>query len=517
MTHYVLDNRLDQDLLTFLMESAHQGIAVVNKDLEIVFFNETAMKMLDTPASLIQKDPKLESFFRFSAVRGDYGDEDPETLVQERMAVYRRFKEMEYERRCLDGRIIRVQGTPLGVKGYVTIFTDVTEERVYEEKLETIQADLEEKLERSIQEVRYNRDMLVNAINAIEDGMIIFDEGQNLVLANASMQALYPSLKRHIFDHSHMSLIEGLELPDANEDTPTMDHGQYLKGVERKLHDEKWYRIVQFNTLNGGKIVIYSDVSMYKAQNNKLQEHTNQLVKLLQKEISLSQTQREFVTMASHEFKTPLAIIDSNAQRIQRKIGQLPEEKLRERIDNIRDSVDRMQYLINRFMDFSSDEITGTKFDMRKQSFRSAIRKICINHSEMKESPRIEWDLDALPETACFDHTLLVQCLGNIFSNALKYSPANSVIRVIGRRDDRYLVIEVHDQGVGIPKHELSRIFNKYYRASTSSGIAGTGIGLNLAQMAVKEHRGHIEVRSEVGEGSCFTLFLPASLANSDE
>ncbi|WP_319531510.1 PAS-domain containing protein [uncultured Cohaesibacter sp.] len=517
MTHYVIDDSLEQDLLLFLMESAHQGIAVIDKELNIVFFNETAATMLDIPTSMLKDDPRLESFFRFNAERGDYGEGDPEAHVEARMEKYRRFETLEYERSRHDGRIIRVQGTPLGSKGYVTIFTDVTEQRVYESKLESIKEELEDKLEQSIKEVRYNRDMLVNAINAVEDGLIIFDENFNLVLANGTMQDLYPSLKRHLMNKSHISQIEGFELPGFSEESLHMHSGTTPRGTEQKLHDDKWYKIVQCNTLNGGKIIIYTDISNYKVQTAKLQQHTNQLVKMLQKEITLSETQREFVTMASHEFKTPLAIIDSNAQRIQRKIGIIPEEKLRERIGNIRDSVDRMQYLINRFMDFSSNEITGLKVDAKEQNFRSVLQKICVDHFEMEDGERIEWDLEALPETVFFDRTLLDQCFSNILSNALKYSPPDSRIHVIGQRDDRYLKIEVHDQGVGIPKSELNKIFNKYYRASTSSGIAGTGIGLNFAQMALKEHGGHIEVKSVVGEGSCFTIFLPASLAEDDK
>ena len=426
MAHYVIDDSLEQDLLLFLMESDHQGIAVIDKDLNVVFFNETAATMLDFPTSRLQDDPRLESFFRFSAKRGDYGDGDPEAHVDARMEKYRRFEELEYERNLLDGRVIKVQGRPLGSKGYVTIFNDVTEQRVYEAKLEAVKEELEDKLEQSIKEVSYNRDLLVNAINAIEDGLIIFDENDHLVLANITMQDLYPSLKRHLSNQSHISLIEGFKLPGANDESPFTDPCEHSKGIEERLHDDRWYRIVQFNTLDGGKIIIYSDISDYKKQNRKLQEHTNQLVKLLQKEITLSETQREFVTMASHEFKTPLAIIDSNAQRIQRKIDRIPPEKLSSRIENIRESVNRMEYLINRFMDFSSDELTGMKVDAKKQNFRSVLQKICIDHFEMEDGNRIKWDLDALPETVFFDRTLLDHCLSNILSNALKYSPADS-------------------------------------------------------------------------------------------
>ena len=186
------------------------------------------------------------------------------------------------------------------------------------------------------------------------------------------------------------------------------------------------------------------------------------------------------------------------------------------RTSNIRESVERLQYLINRFMDFSSEEITGFNMDAKKQKFRLDLEKLCLSHMEMEEGTRIEWDLDALPEYANFDQTIIDQCVSNVLANAIKYSESGSLVRVVGKRNERYLMIEVHDQGVGIPETELSKIFNKYYRASTSSGIAGTGIGLNFAQMALKEHGGHIEATSTVGEGSCFTIFLPASIAIDD-
>ena len=513
MPYYMSDDKLEENLLPFLMESVHQGISVIDTDLNIVFVNRAACKMLDIPISVLKKNPSLENLFRFNAERGDYGPGNIDEQVAERMALTRQFIAHEIERERLDGRIIRIQGTPLGEKGFVTIYTDVTEQRAYEANLEAIQYELELKLENSIREVSYNRDLLVHAINAIDDGLIVVDEDDRLVLANIRMQDLYPSLKRHLIQKSHISKIEGFKLPCDGEDC----EGELKKGrcsSERKLHDDNWYRIEQSATENGGKIAIFSDISTYKEQTGKLQEHTNQLVKLLQKEINLSETQREFVSMASHEFKTPLAIIDSNAQRIQRKIGVITEQRLSDRVGNIRSSVERMQYLINRFMDFSSDEIAGVKMAAKKQHFRSALEKLCLSHSEMDGHANIEWSFDSLPEYANYDQSLLDQCVGNILSNAIKYSDPGSLVRVVGTQDDRYLKIEFHDLGVGIPKAEKSKIFNKYFRASTSSGIAGTGIGLNIAQMALKEHGGHIEVESEVGKGSCFTIFLPQALAD---
>nr|WP_319391472.1 PAS-domain containing protein [uncultured Cohaesibacter sp.] len=512
MPYFISNEKFENNLISFLMESVDQGISVTDKNLNIVFMNHAACKMLDIPISLLQKNNSIRNLISFMAERGDYGPGDLDEIVERRMAMLQQETIHAIEHETLDGRIISMQGKLACESIYVSIFSDITEQRTYEAKLEAIQYELELKLENSLREVRYNRDLLVNAINAIDDGIVLFDEDDRLVLANTSMLDLYPSLKRHLTRQSHISKIDDFNLPTA-EDFSEEDAIRGRHRNEVKLHDDHWYRIEQSATVNGGKIAIFSDISTYKDQTSKLQQHTNKLVKLLQKEISLSETQREFVSMASHEFKTPLAIIDSNAQRIERKAGDMSTERLLTRIANIRDSVERMQYLINRFMDFSSEEIAGLKMEAKKQNFRSTVERLCMTHLEMGETANIQWDLKALPEHASFDQNLLDQCVSNILSNAIKYSEPGAAIKVIGRNTGKHITIEVCDKGIGIPAEEVPKIFNKYYRASNSNGIAGTGIGLNFTQMALKEQGGRIEVRSKLGEGSCFTIFLPASIA----
>lgn len=503
MGFFIADSEIDTKLLPYILKSDHQGVSIIDRDLNILLINHAACKMLDVPIEVIEQENRVEAVYRFKAERGDYGSGDLDLKVAERMDLTRQFLAHDIERERGDGHIIRIQGTPVEDIGFVTILTDVTEQRTYEAKLEA-------ELEASIREVKDMRDLMLNAINAIDDGLLILDDQDRLALANARMQDLYPVLRHHLFENSHIDDIEDFELP--SEDTGIEGYPLGRHSSEQKLHDDHWYRIEQSDTANGGRIAIYSDITTYKDQTHKLQEHTNQLVKLLQKEMALSETQREFVSMASHEFKTPLAIIDSNAQRIQRKIGSISPDRLEQRVDNIRESVKRMQYLINRFMDFSTDEIAGIKVDAKAQHFRAAIERLCRSHADMEEENNFSWDLEDLPGCAFFDHTLLDQCISNILSNAVKYSAPGSPVKVVGRRNDKYLMIDVMDQGVGIPRDELGKIFNKYYRASTSSGNAGTGIGLNFAQMVLKEHGGHIEVQSEVGKGSTFTIFLPAAI-----
>ncbi len=111
------------------------------------------------------------------------------------------------------------------------------------------------------------------------------------------------------------------------------------------------------------------------------------------------------------------------------------------------------------------------------------------------------------------DEGRLRRVVQNVVGNAVKYSPAGAPVRVEVRRDDGLAVVAVRDCGVGIPAAELPRIFERYYRASTARGIAGSGIGLSGAQAIVAQHGGTITIESVVGAGTTVTITLPASTA----
>ena len=119
-------------------------------------------------------------------------------------------------------------------------------------------------------------------------------------------------------------------------------------------------------------------------------------------------------------------------------------------------------------------------------------------------------DIDRLPKTITADGKLLRQVVSNLLSNAIKYSPDRKRVWVTGHLDEHNdIVLSVRDEGVGIPSAELDKLFKRFFRASTSTGIAGSGIGLNLVQHMVELHGGRIDVESTEGVGSTFTVRLP--------
>ena len=229
----------------------------------------------------------------------------------------------------------------------------------------------------------------------------------------------------------------------------------------------------------------------------------------LQHEKELGAQQRRFVSLVSHEFRTPLAIIDGQAQRLIRRGDKATADQRADWLNKIRTSVVRLTDLMESILSSSSLEAGSIAFQPTSMDLRALVRRACENQQEISSKHRIDVDIDALPEAYLGDPKLLHQVATNLLSNAVKYSPDADRVDVIGRLKADGVEIAVRDFGVGIPKDELPKLSQRFFRASTSNGIQGTGIGLNLVKALVELHEGVMEVSSVEGKGSTFTIKLP--------
>lgn len=511
MAHYINRKCDAWALLECLASSVHQGITVFDKDLNVVLFNIEAARLLDIAMEIVERDPTFEGVIRYNAERGDYGPGDPDEQVSDRVAIAQKCERHDFVRERPDGTLIRIQGTPMANGGFVTIYTDVTEEHRQKAELEQAQESLKGRLSESSKELNRNRDLLLNAINAISDGLGIANPKGEVILANDKMREIYPRIDEFIENKgSAVDVIRTVFPEKTGRNTETGDEGPFGDG-EWRFPDGRWYKVTRTRASDGSLISVYTDVSSYKEQHAVLQSHTDELIRHLRKEKKLTEMQREFVSMASHEFRTPLAIIDSNAQRMARKIDKLEPDMVLNRITNIRQSVERMQYLITRFLNFSQSQSGEVDLETEDTAIRELVNRVCRAIQSVNKNHNIHLEISDLPDHAILDPKLFEHCLNNIVSNAIKYSPERKNIWVLGAQDDGKFQISVRDEGVGIPKDEIPKIFNRYFRASTSSGIAGTGIGLNMTEMIIQKHNGRVHVDSKVGEGTTVTLTLPTA------
>jgi signal transduction histidine kinase len=229
----------------------------------------------------------------------------------------------------------------------------------------------------------------------------------------------------------------------------------------------------------------------------------------LAKEKELNKLQREFVSMASHEFRTPLAIIDTAAQRLKRRADSATPEEAVKRADKIRGAVKRMTRLMDSTLTAARMEEGKIRVEIKPCDIGKVVAEICAVQQEIAQTHVISCDLADLPETIQADIGSLEQVLTNLLSNAVKYAPDAPDIEVKAGTKGDQVVISVRDHGIGIDEDELGRIGERFFRARTSTGIAGTGIGLNLVKTLVEMLGGSISIDSKRGEGSTFSFRVP--------
>lgn len=226
--------------------------------------------------------------------------------------------------------------------------------------------------------------------------------------------------------------------------------------------------------------------------------------------------QRNFISMASHEFRTPITIIDGHAQRLVSLKEKLDSNAVVERAWKIRHAVRRITHLIQNMID-SMRMIDGDVklyFHPSNMDVGKLTREVCQLHREIApQSLILEHYQNAGPLYVHGDVDLLFQALSNLLSNAIKYSPGSRPIEVVISQSGGAVLIAVMDHGIGIPQVDHSRVFERYYRGENAAGIVGTGIGLYFVRTVVELHGGTIEVESREGEGSRFTVRLPVSAA----
>ncbi len=137
------------------------------------------------------------------------------------------------------------------------------------------------------------------------------------------------------------------------------------------------------------------------------------------------------------------------------------------------------------------------------------VKEVCARQQQIAVDHVILCDVSDLPETIQADTGSMEQVLTNLLANAVKYAPDAPDVEVIARTEGDHVVISVRDNGIGIDEDDLGRIGERFFRANTSIGTAGTGIGLYLAQKLMEMHGGTVNVESQKGEGSTFTVRLP--------
>jgi signal transduction histidine kinase len=355
------------------------------------------------------------------------------------------------------------------------------------------------------------------ALSMSPDAMIIFDNDKRVLYASDHYRRVYKNFNNILFRGLHVE--EAFKLMAAEQNITPQDpqytiakdfwlslegsaeielkNGQTLKVTARRLPE------------SSGTSVTTTNITRYREQQSVLEKQSEQLGELLRAEQEASAIQKQFISMVSHEFKTPLTIIDGNAQILSRRAEDITKELIEKRSKTIRSAVSRLINLMDGVLSSSMLDSGQLSFQPHPFDLRSLIIELTSEQTDLSPELKIKTDLDKLPDLINLDKEMMTLIMSNLLSNAVKFSGESPHIIVKANTKGQELQLEFQDYGIGIPEAEQEKIFERFYRGSNTSGITGTGIGLDLVQQLVQIQNGSIILESIETKGSRFLLTFP--------
>ncbi len=241
-----------------------------------------------------------------------------------------------------------------------------------------------------------------------------------------------------------------------------------------------------------------------------VEERTRQLQQALSREIELNELKTKFLSMVSHEFKTPLSAILTSATLVGKYKEAESQEKRSRHLKTITREVKHLNNILNDFLSIERFEKGKELYNLTRFSLSKVINEVIYNANMMlKSGQRINYPQDVDDISVCQDEKIVALTLTNLLYNSIKYSPEDTLIDIQVFVSEDTLIIKVIDEGIGIPEKDQRFIFDRYFRAENVLLTQGTGIGLNIVKTHVENLGGSISFSSRENEGTAFTVVFP--------
>ncbi|ARV18175.1 Sensor histidine kinase YycG [Curvibacter sp. AEP1-3] len=369
----------------------------------------------------------------------------------------------------------------------------------------------------AIEELRKSEARYRSVIENVGVGVVVVQDGR-MVFVNPSME--------RIVGHSTQALMAmpftGAIHPD---DVPAVveRHQRRLRG--EPVEETYSFRIItdkgEIRTLDLSAVLLqwgHRDATLLFVVDATARVEAEQNQKrALQQQIELNDLKSRFITMASHEFRTPLATIHGSVDLLMHYDDRMPVDKKRLTLLKIDDAVERMTHMLENVLVIGRSDAGRLQFKPQPSQVAVFCKSLVDELRSAMAEPfrRIQMAMDLPRDTDAYlvDEVLIRNIVGNLLSNAIKYSPHGGQVTLRVRPRPGELVITVSDQGIGIPLADQPQLFESFHRASNVGNISGTGLGLAIVRDAVQCHGGSISLQSTPDEGSTFTVVLTAPAA----
>ncbi|SNZ00745.1 PAS domain-containing sensor histidine kinase [Flagellimonas pacifica] len=264
-------------------------------------------------------------------------------------------------------------------------------------------------------------------------------------------------------------------------------------------------------------VAIVLDITDRKDYTEKLErtveERTQQLRQALEKEKELNELKTRFLSLVSHEFKTPLSSILTSTTLLSKYTESEQQPKRDKHITTVRNKVKQLDNILNDFLSIERLETGKVKYNLEQFPLSKVVNQVIYDANLLlKSGQKINYPEGIDDVVITFDEKIFELVLSNLVHNAIKYSPENTTINLEVLKNNGSLQLMVKDQGIGIPETEQKFIFNRYFRANNALLNQGTGIGLNIVKQHLENMGGNISFTSQENTGSTFIVEIPTNL-----
>lgn len=404
--------------------------------------------------------------------------------------------------RARSGAIIDLLGSSqsidLGNEPHViNIFYDVTDQTRLEEQL------------------RYQALLLIN----VSDAVISTDVDLNIRSWNPAAEFIYGWKAEEAIGKSSGELFQG-EYPNSTRtDVLRQLHmtGSWRGEAIHRRKDGNQVRFLASTSSvrdKGGNIIGFVSVNRDITELIKIQKEKQAAAQLrleLEKQAEILRLKENFISIVSHEFRTPLTVIMASGELLQTYQDHMPAERQLKHFRAILDQAKYMSVLIDEILTINKAQIGKLDFNPVALNLMAFCRDMLEKFESVdKGEHNIVFTHKGDLANVRLDTKLLQHILVNLLSNAIKYSPNGGEVLLAVERQDHEVEFRVSDQGIGIPAESLSHLYEPFYRAKNTGDIGGTGLGMAIVKESVDLHNGTISYESEIGAGTTVTVKLPA-------
>ena len=391
------------------------------------------------------------------------------------------------------------------------LFEDVTENMVLKQAL--VQRANEANL--LVSALASSQDYVNKIITSMGDALLVTNNSGQIKTINIAAQKLFGYSEEELLGQPISLLIKNTQFIDRNEEKATNliePHlSREMEVVCRKKNGDNF--LVDFSCssiqtdVKECRNFVYIGRDVTERKRAELETY-----KALEKQKELNQLRANFISMTSHEFRTPLTIILTSVELLENFYETTDKHKTK-----VKQYFKMIENAIRQMTDMLDEVLLLSKAEAGKLTFHPSLLDIkkfsegIIAEMQFSKTKKHSLSFRCFDENifGWVDEKLLRQILVNLLSNAIKYSPQGGVVRFDLREENDKVVFEIEDEGMGILEEDQKRLFESFYRGKNVNHISGTGLGLAIVKSSVDLHKGEIIMESEVGKGTKFKVILP--------